>query len=178
MLGSDNATIAAPALPGVVIPSGKMSTTFPINTALPVNPSAVAVNISASANNITHTAPLNVQNAPAPNLAFSAVFTRTTGGIVAKITIANNGAAAANSVQVNVGTLLNSASHSNTGGSPIPLVFGNLAPGAAITQSLTFPSTAGKTGDLSTLHLSGRYQRAAPATDSGSFSANLRQNLP
>jgi photosystem II stability/assembly factor-like uncharacterized protein len=175
-LGTDNAQVAAPAMSSVIVLSGQTTATFPIITRMPVNPALVTVNISAGVNGITHTTPLTVQNVAAPHLNVSATFTRNANGIVAKITVTNNGASAANSVQITVGTLLNSTRGGSATGSTLPLAFGNLGAGGTATQTLTFPLTAGQTGDLATLHLAGRYQKVT--TGSGSFTANQQQNLP
>jgi photosystem II stability/assembly factor-like uncharacterized protein len=177
-LASDTPNVAAPAVTSLVVPYGQTTAQFVINTQWPLNPPTVTVNISASANNITRTAPLTVQNTPVPYLAVQATLTRTSNGISAKITVTNNGAAAANSVQITVGSLTNQNSHTSASGTPLPLSFGNLASGASNSQTITFPASIGKTGDLSLLRVSGRYQQAGQGAGSGSFVGSQQQNLP
>jgi photosystem II stability/assembly factor-like uncharacterized protein len=177
-LGTDNAKVAAPAVTMLTIPQGQITASFNINTQWPLNPPTLTVNISASANGITRTAPLTVQNTAVPYLAVSATLTRTSAGIVVNITLTNNGAAAADSVQVTMGSLINQTTHASANGNPLPLSFGSLAAGKSNTQTITFPASIGQTGNLSLLRISGSYQQAAPNTGTGSFVGSQQQNLP
>ncbi|MGH9144419.1 MAG: HYR domain-containing protein, partial [Vicinamibacterales bacterium] len=82
-------------------------------------------------------------------LLATATFTKNAAGqYVATVTVRNTGTAAATVVQLTT-ALLNS-----TAGTPPPLAFGSVAPGASVVHQLTFAATAGSAGAGNVLRMS------------------------
>ncbi|HLV78951.1 MAG TPA: choice-of-anchor tandem repeat GloVer-containing protein [Chthonomonadaceae bacterium] len=89
-----------------------------------------------------------------------------TGLIVVPVTLTNSGYATASSLVITSAKLGASAASS-----ALPIAFGNVAAGGAVSASLSFPGTAGTTGSQKTLLVSGAYT-------GGKFSGALKISLP
>jgi hypothetical protein len=99
-------------------------------------------------------------------LVTRATLTKVSGGYQATVTITNNGTGTAQNVQL-TGAVLGSAS-----GSPLPQVFGNIAPnGGSASAIVTFPASAGNSGAATAEKYSGSYT-------TGNFSTSIRATLP
>lgn len=103
---------------------------------------------------------------PAKILLGDAVLVRSGDTITAQVTLTNSGGSAATNLQLQeaiLGTTVTSTA-------PMPTVT-NLAPGASTTVTLTFPATAGNTGQSVFLKVKGTFT-------GGSFNCSRRVSLP
>lgn len=113
---------------------------------------------------VTIQAPASVT--PAKILLGDAVLTRSGDTITAQVTLTNSGGSAATNLQFQEAVLGTTA----TSTTPLPTVT-SLAPGASTTVTLTFPATAGNTGQSVFLKIKGIFT-------GGSFNCSRRVSLP
>lgn len=169
-LSSSKGTVASvPA--SVTVPAGQTSVSFPVVTAPPVNPASLPVTLTASLNGHSVTSTLTVTNPPAPVLRVSAVWSRTSSGIQVTLTASNTGTGTATAVKITGATLTDLTTNRANTGTPLPLQFGDVAPGVAKTLTLTFPASTGPSGDRGALRLSGSYGQ-------GTLSSTIQHTLP
>lgn len=100
-------------------------------------------------------------------LGTSAVLSKLpSGAYQAIITVKNSGTGVARNVQ------LSGATVGSTGGSPLPQILGDIAPGGgSVSITLTFPSAAGVSGAIAAERYTGTYS-------GGTFGGSIRATLP
>ncbi|HEY6413235.1 MAG TPA: hypothetical protein VIX42_06090, partial [Edaphobacter sp.] len=87
------------------------------------------------------------------------------GTYEAAVIVKNNGTGTAQGVQL-TGATLGSAS-----GSPLPVAFGDIQPGASVIRTVVFPASAGAPGAAVVERYTGTYT-------GGSFGGSIRATLP
>jgi hypothetical protein len=99
------------------------------------------------------------------DLVVTKVLTRSSGNVVAQLTIANTGGTAAANV------VLNSVKVGSDSAALLPQTIGTIAAGASAQATVTVPGSVGTSGAASSLTLSGTYT-------GGTFSSSARITLP
>ncbi len=136
-------------------------------------PGTVAVSVTNPQGGGTSNA-LTFTIVPAPMLAVTVgTLSRSSSNVITiPLTVSNQGTGAADAVEL-TRSLLGTASTS----SALPLLIGDLSPGATATISLIYPGSAGAAGVRTTLTLKGTYLLPGTGTPR-SYSLSIKVTLP
>ena len=157
---------AGASVPGTFVYSPAAGTVLPVGNAqtLSVVFTPTSSNYAAAAKSVVINV-LPASTGGSPNLVVTKSLARVNGQVVATLTIANNGGAAAQNVS------LTSAKIGTVSGTPLPQNLGAIAAGASVQAIVNFPGTVGAAGAASSLSISGTYT-------GGTFSSSARITLP
>lgn len=137
-----------------------------VPAALLANPGTIQITVSPQGGGSTNAKPFTILVTTLKLTSASLTRNSATGAYTANVTLKNTGSLTAPNVRVTASTL--GAAATNT---PLPLGLGSLAAGSALTTSLTYPGSAGASGTVVTLKVSGTFT-------GGTFTGSLKVTLP